>query len=98
MKRIAWILTVLGILWMSAGAAQADWYHGPHYGPHHHGYCGPVVVRPPVVIARPVVVPVGPPPPPVVYQPVYPYSCYYQPAPAGGIYYRGRGLSIGIGW
>jgi hypothetical protein len=97
MKRAAWILTVLGILWMSAGAAQADWYHhGPHHGPYHHGYCGPVVARPPVMVYRPMVVPVAPPPP-VVYQPVYPYG-YYRPAPVGGIYYRGRGLSIGIGW
>ena len=42
MKRVAWILTVLGILCFAAGQAQAhDWYHGGHHGPYHGGYCGP---------------------------------------------------------
>lgn len=99
MKRAAWIFVVLGIVCLGATAAQADWHHGYyapyHHGPYHHGYCGPVVVRPPVVVARPMFVPVAPPP--VVYGPAYPYG-YYQPVPTGGVYIRGRGLSLGIGW
>ena len=97
MKRVAWILTVLGILCFATGQAQAhDWYHNGHHGPYHGGYYGPVVVRPQVVVVPRVVVPVGPPPE-VVYPPVYRYRCY-EPVPSGGFYYRSRGLSIGVGW
>jgi hypothetical protein len=99
MKRVAWILTVVGILFASTGAAQAhDWYHG-HGGPHHGGVA--VVVRSPVVVAPRVVMPV--PPPPMMYGPAYrpvypyPYRCH-EPVPSGGVYFRGRGVSFGIGW
>jgi hypothetical protein len=105
MKRVAWILTVLGIFCVASGQAQAEpWHHGGHYGghpgyycaPHHGGFCGPVVVQRPIWVAPRVVVPVAPPPA-VMYPPVYRYR-YYQPVPAGGFYYSSPGLSIGIGW
>ena len=100
MKRVAWILTVLGILCFATGQAQAhDWYHDGHHGCHeayYHGYHGPVVVRPQVWVGPRVIVPVVPPPE-VVYPPAYPYP-YYQAVPSGGIYYRGPRLSIGVGW
>jgi len=97
MKRVAWILTVLGILCFATGQAQArDWYHSGYYGPHRGPYYGPVVVRPQVVVVPRMMAP-PPPPPPMMYPPAYPYP-YYQAVPSGGIYYRGRGLSIGIGW
>jgi len=100
MKRVAWILTVLGILCFATGQAQAhDWYHGGHHGYHgayYGGYHGPVVVRPQVWVGPRVIVPVVPPPE-VLYPPVYRYR-YYEPVPSGGFYYRGRGLSIGVDW
>jgi hypothetical protein len=95
MRRAAWILGVVAILCVGTGAAQAhDWYHG-HHGPYYRPYCGPVVVRPPVIVAPRVVVPVAPPP--VMYAPGYPYP-YYAPVPGGGLMLRGRGWSIGVGW
>jgi hypothetical protein len=92
MKRIALILAVLGVLCVGVGQARADaWHHGYHHGGY-YGYQRPVVVvRPPVWVAPPVVVPVP------VYPPVYRPYCY-QPAPAAGFYYRGSGVSIGIGF
>jgi hypothetical protein len=100
MKRAAWILIVLGILCFATSQAQAhDWYHGGYHGyrgPAYGGFYGPVVVGPRVVVVPQVVVPVAPPPV-VVYPPAYRYR-YYAPVPSGGIYYRGRGLSIGVGW
>jgi hypothetical protein len=54
------------------------------------------VVRPQVWVGPRVIVPVAPPPA-VIYRPVYPYP-YYQAVPSGGFYYRGRGLSLGVGW
>jgi hypothetical protein len=97
MKRVAWILTVLGILCLAGSQAQADnRHHGGH--PAYYGHhCGPVV-RPQVWIGPRVIVPVAPPPA-VVYPPAYPYAYpYYAPVPSGGIYFRGRGLSLGVGW
>jgi hypothetical protein len=95
MKRVAWILTVVGILGFAAGAAQA---HGPYYEVHRGGYHGPVVVQP-RVWAPPARVIVAPPPPPAAYyyQPPCRYR-YYEPAPSVGLFYRGRNLSIGVGW
>lgn len=102
MKRVALILTVLGILCLASSQAYA---HGGHRGGHHDGYavhhgghyCGPVV-RPQVWVGPRVIVPVAPPPA-VMYRPAYPYAYpYYAPAPSGGFYYRGRGLSLGVGW
>jgi hypothetical protein len=97
MKRVAMILTVLGILSLAAGQVQAhDYYHHPSY---HHGYYGhyaPVVVRPQVVYAQRVVVPV-----PVATRVYYPPVCgyqYYAPYLRYGVYYQSRGLSIGIGF
>jgi len=59
MRRVACILTVLGILCVAAGQAQAHDFH--HHGGHHGGYYAPVVVRPLVWVAPRVVVPVLPP-------------------------------------
>jgi hypothetical protein len=93
MRRLALTLVTLGVLLATAGAVQAHEYHhgyGPYYyGPHHPRV--PVVVRSPVVVAPPVVSPYP------VYPPTYTYE-YYTPAPAYGLYYHGRGLSIGIGF
>jgi hypothetical protein len=78
---------------------------GPHH--HHHHYCPPPVVYarptvyvetvppPAVVYARPPVV-VAPPPQVVVPAPVY--TEYYRPLPSTSFYYRGRGISIGVGF
>jgi hypothetical protein len=92
MRRVLMILAVLGILGLAAGQAQA---HGYYYHPaYHHGYYGyyaPVVVRPAVVV------PVAPPGYYSAYPPVYGYR-YYAPCPRYGVYYQGRGLSIGIGF
>jgi hypothetical protein len=105
MKRVAWILTVLGIFCLATGQAQAQpgpygghygGHHGYYCGPHHGGFRGPVVVQRSIWVAPRVLIPVAPPPV-VVYPPVYRYR-YYQPAPAGGFYYSSPGLSIGIGW
>ena len=90
MRRVALILVTLGILCLAAGQAQA---HPSHHscGGYYHGYYGPVVVARPVWIAPPVVVSVP------AYPPVYRPQCYY-PAPAASFYYRGPGLSIGVGF
>ena len=89
MRRIALMLAILGILCVAAGQVQAHEYHYV-YG-HHHGWCVPVVVRPHVWVGPRAVIPVP------VARPVYPYGCYY-PGPACGVYYQGRGLSIGVGF
>jgi hypothetical protein len=99
MRRIALVLTVLGILCVAVGQAQA---HGPYYyGGHHRAYYAPVVVSAPVwatprvVVAAPVVVYRRP----VCYPSAYSYpSPYYAPVPRAGFYYQSRGLSLGIGW
>ena len=101
MRRVACVLTVLGILCVAAGQAQADgWHHGGYYGGHHGGYYGNVVVRP-IFVSPQFAVPVLPPPrvvyPPYTYRPACGYR-YYAPAPSAGFYYQGRGLSLGVGW
>lgn len=88
MRRFALMVAALAILGVSAGQAQAHGHHG-HYG--HHGYYTPAVVYP-RVWAPPVVVM-----PPRVYPPVYDYR-YYTPRPASGFYYRGPGVSVGVGF
>jgi hypothetical protein len=68
-----------------------------HYGHWHHGwYGGPVVVARPVVPA--VVVPYAVAPPVVAYPPVYAPPPYYYGAPRAGLYYRGPGISVGVGF
>ena len=101
MKRVAWILTVLGILCLATGQAQAhDWHHGGHHGYHgayYGGYYGPVVVRPQVCGRSPS--------DRSGWLPRQRWSIrrctairYYEPVPSAGFYYRSRGLSIGVGW
>ena len=94
MKRVACVLTVLGILCVAAGQAQAhDFYHHTHHGT--------VILSLPHWVAPQVVVAVPPPPavvyPQVFYPPVYRYR-YYEPVPRAGFYYQGRGWSLGVGW
>jgi hypothetical protein len=98
MRRVALILTVLGILGVAASQVQAhDFYHhGGYYGRYYGSYYGPVVVRPPVYYAPRVVVPV-PVAPRAYYPPACGYRCY-TPYPYYGFYYQSRGLSIGIGF
>ena len=92
MKRVALILAVVGILCVSAGQAQAKKYHHGHGGYHHghggyhRGYHSRVIVHPPVVVR-----------PRVVYPPVYQYR-YYAPHQSFGFQYRGRGVSVGVGF
>lgn len=102
MKRVACILTVLAIVCLAAGQVQAygghyggyhggyGGHHGGHYGAYYGGYHGPVVVAPRVVVP-------AYPPARVIYPPPYRYRCY-EPAPVGGFFYRGPGVSIGVGW
>jgi hypothetical protein len=114
MRRVACILTVLGILCVAAGQAQANggrhggyyggYYGGYHGGGHYGGYCrDTVVVRPPFFATPRFVVPLPPPQtvyPAVVYPPYSPVYPYryYAPVPRAGFYYQGRGLSLGVGW
>ena len=93
MKRVALVLATLGILCIAAASAQADGYHhghGYHRG-YYGGYYGPVVVRSPVWVAPPVVVPAP------IFPPVY-RTRYCYPEPSYGFYYQGRGLPIGVGF
>ena len=104
MRRILLTLAAIGVLAVAANQALAGvyvgvggyggGYHGGHHG--HHGYCAPVVVAPRVYLPPRVVVPY-PDYPPVVYPRVYRPS-YYYPAPQSGFYYRGPGVSIGVGF
>ena len=99
MRRVACIVTVLGILCVATGQAQAhDFYHHGHHGGY---YSDTVVVRPPYFITPQFVVPVLPPRavvyPQPICQPAYGYR-YYAPVPRAGFYYQGRGLSLGVGW
>jgi hypothetical protein len=97
MKRVALILTVLGIIGFAVSQVQAhDFYHHSGHYRGDYGHYGPVVVRPPVLVAPQVVVAV-PVPPTVVYRPAYGYP-YYAPCPRYGVYYRSRGLSLRIGF
>jgi hypothetical protein len=91
MKRLALILTVAGILCVSASQAWAHGYHHGH-GNYYYGRPGVVVVRPPVWVDSPVIVR-----PRVVYPPVYRYR-YFEPAPAFGFRYEGPGVSVGVGF
>jgi hypothetical protein len=108
MRRVAYVLTVLGILCLAASQAQANgghhggYYGGYHGGGYHHGYYpGGVGFAQPVFVAPRFVAPVLLPPrvvyPPYTYRPGCVYR-YYEPAPRIGFYYQGRGLSLGVGW
>ncbi len=93
MRRFTLILAVLGMLCLTGATAQAGGYHH-HYG-HYRGpwggYHGPVAVRSPAWVAPRVVVP-----PPVVVAVPRP-RCYYA-EPGYGFYYRGRGVSVSVGF
>ncbi|MDZ7615856.1 MAG: hypothetical protein U1E05_02565 [Patescibacteria group bacterium] len=106
MKRIALALTVLAVLALSTQQLQAGppRHHGPkHHGPqyhqyhkhHHHRHGGPhgsrYYVPPRVVYPAPVYRPYYGR---AYVAPAYPY--YY--GPSSGFYYRGSGVSIGIGF
>jgi hypothetical protein len=105
MRRVTYVLAMLGVLCVAATQAQAygPYHHGGHnngyyHGGYHHGYYGSVVV-PRVYVAPRWVVPA----PAVIYpRPLYYRSCYdypyYAPLPPAGFYYQSRGLSLGIGW
>ena len=94
MKRIALMLTTVAILFVAANAAYAHGHHPGHRYGHFYGYRGPAVIQPRVLMRPQLYVP---PPPPVWYSPVPRYR-YYAPAPRYNFYYRGRGLSLGIGF
>ncbi len=106
MRRVAYVLTVLGIFCVFASQVQAygPSYRGGHHhayynSGYHHAYYGAAVVRSPVYVAPRVVVraPVVVYPRPLYYAPCYRYP-YWSPVAAPGFYYQSRGLSIGIGW
>ncbi|MEN6452508.1 MAG: hypothetical protein ABFC96_18620 [Thermoguttaceae bacterium] len=102
MRRLVLMLGAVTVICVAARAVQA----------HDHWGCGPYrpvyrpVVRTPIVVTPRVVVPARMAPPPVAYPPpvygYYPYvaprPCYYAPAPACGVYFRTRGLSLGVGF
>lgn len=99
MKRVALTLTTLAILFGTANAAFAHGYHGPRHG-YYNSFRGPAVMRGHVLTGPTMLVQ---PPPRVYYRPYYrPAPCYrhryYAPAPRYNFYYRGRGLSFGIGF
>jgi hypothetical protein len=100
MRRVTLILATFAVLCLAAGQARADGYHHGHggYGGHHGGYYGPMMVRPLVRIAPPVVVPAPIFAPAYPVAPTgYPYWNYY-PGPSYGFYYQGRGVSVGVGF
>ncbi len=97
MKRVVLILAVFGILCLASSLAQANGPHGSHgYHGHpgyHHGYyAAPRTVYRPVYVGVPRYAPA-----PVYYGPAC-YPGYYTPYPSVGVYYRSRGLSLGIGF
>ncbi len=112
MRRVALALAVVGVLAFGAAQAQArpphadrsphhsqrgrhHSYRGPHHGyGYHHGpsrYHWPRAVVPPPVVRHHYYGPRW-----AVPVPVYPRPYYY--APRSGFYYRGSGISIGIGF
>jgi hypothetical protein len=94
MRRVLLTLATMGILAVAASPALAD--HGYHHGYRHGGFYAPAYVQPRVWVAPPVVAPyVGYPV--VVPPPVYRYRPYY-PGVQSGFYYRGPGVSIGVGF
>jgi hypothetical protein len=103
MRRVAYVFAVLGILCVAASQAQAHGgYYGGHHGGYHHGYySGSIVLARPAFVTPQFAAPVLLPPravyPPYYCQPAYVYP-YIQPAPRIGVYYQGRGLSLGVGW
>jgi len=95
MKRMLLSLVAIGILAVTANQAFAhDWYGGGHHNPgYYRSYYGmPLPPPPPCFDMLP-----PPPPPFVIGRPAYGYR-YYAPVPRSGIYYRNRGISIGIGF
>jgi hypothetical protein len=106
MRRVAYVLTVLGMLCLAAGQAQAhnpnfhSGHHNAYYqGGHHNAYYGSPVIRPRVYVAPRIVVPAPAVvyPQPLYYRPCYGYP-YWSPMAAPGFYYQSRGLSFGVGW
>jgi len=103
MRRVLLILATMGILAVAASPALAD--HGYYHGYRHGGFYAPAYVHPRVLVAPPVVVPYGGYEavapyggyPAVVPAPVYRYRPYY-PGVQSGFYYRGPGVSIGVGF
>jgi len=94
MRRVLLTLATMGILAVAASPALAD--HGYYHGYHHGGCYAPAYVHPRVWVAPPVVMPyVGYRA--VVPAPVYRYRPYY-PNVQSGFYYRGPGVSIGVGF
>ena len=102
MKRVALTLTALAILFVTANAAFAQGYHGPRHG-YYNSFRGPAVMRGHVLTGPTMLVQ---PPPRVYYRPYRPYYRpvpryhyrYYAPTPRYNFYYRGRGLSLGVGF
>jgi hypothetical protein len=93
MRRIILILAAVGMFGVTANQAIAHdghGYGGCHSAPYYHDYYRPAYIAPrlPYVMATP---------PVVVARPPYGYR-YYAPVPQPGFYYRGSGISIGIGF
>ena len=94
MRRVLLALATIAVLSLAGSRVEAGGYHHGHGGYGHHGsYYGARVYAPSPWVARPVIVPA----------PVYGYAppCNqhyypYYPAQSYGLYYQGRGLSIGV--
>jgi len=112
MRRVLLTLATMGILAVAASPALADHFYRDGY--RHGGFYAPAYVHPRVWVAPPVIVPYGgyqavapyvgyeAVAPYVGYQtvvpaPVYRYRPYY-PGVQSGFYYRGPGVSIGVGF
>ncbi len=104
MRQIAMMLAAVGILCLAATAAEAHGYyhHGYGYGYRYapvYGYPVPLPAQPRVlmgtVLTRPTML--VQPPPRTWYRPAPCYR-YYAPVPRYNLYYRSRGLSLGIGF
>ena len=102
MKRVVLALAAVAVLCIAANQAQAagvavtvGGWDPPAHVVHHHGWRRPVVVHPPVFYPPRVIVPAYPP---VVYPPVYSVPRVYYGGPNGSFYYRGPGVSLGVGF
>ena len=102
MKNVALVVVALGLLLAMATPSLAHGYWAPahHYHGYYYGGYSPVVVVPAPVPAPAPVYGYAPYPPVVApgFSPVVPAPYYYRGVPGVSLGYRGRGLSIGVGF
>jgi hypothetical protein len=109
MRVVATVVAAFAVLAVLSSPVLAhDWPSVPYHPVKHHHHLWGIAVQVPAVVApAPVYAypsyppPVAYPPPPQVVYPAPVYSApppYYYGYPRGYVGYRGRGLSIGLGF